>query len=130
MPYDSLALLHFFLDASVTVFTVGSKLSAVASCATSPRNRCAFRHETCELALERLDCASAPVRRRETGTRGRERCRLRLFPIHRRCPAPPTRVRLSVSQSRGSYLCRWAPGRRHGPLRLGWPRALSAAASC
>ena len=62
MPYDFLALLHFFLGASVTVFVVGSKLSAVASCATSPRNRCAFRHETCELALERLDCASAPAR--------------------------------------------------------------------
>src|SRR5882724_10923805 len=49
------------------------------------------------------------------GTRDPGRYPLRLFPVHRTCPAPRTRSKHSVCRSCGSYLCRWGPGRRHAP---------------
>jgi hypothetical protein len=93
MRYDFLAPGRFFLGARVTAFVVeaNSALFRFIRNVTpkSPRSPARILRTGAPVPWLR-QCASP---RRWTGTRGRERCRLRLFPIHRRSLAPPTRAR-------------------------------------
>jgi hypothetical protein len=87
-------------------------------------------HDT-RIAYWRSSALAAPVRQPSAmdWDMGSGKISSSSFSSHRRWPAPQTRARPSALRSLGTCRCRWGLGRRHGPSRLGRPRAPSVIAS-